>query len=104
MSGERSTSGSSSGIGLGGALFLVFLVLKLTHVIDWSWWWITAPLWGGLALLVAGFLVVLGVVGLAKVGKRLHLRRRKRQQMKRQRALIAETEARLRAANERRGT
>ena len=27
------------------ALFLVFLILKLTSVIDWSWWWITAPLW-----------------------------------------------------------
>ncbi|AXH47869.1 membrane protein [Gordonia phage LastResort] len=27
-------------------LFLVFLVLKLIAVIDWSWWWITAPLWG----------------------------------------------------------
>ena len=26
-------------------LFLIFLVLKLTNVIDWSWWWITAPLW-----------------------------------------------------------
>jgi hypothetical protein len=26
-------------------LFLVFLVLKLTEVIDWSWWWVTAPLW-----------------------------------------------------------
>ena len=24
---------------------LVFLVLKLTHVIDWDWWWIFAPLW-----------------------------------------------------------
>ena len=26
-------------------LFLVFLVLKLIDKIDWSWWWITAPLW-----------------------------------------------------------
>lgn len=35
---------------LPGAIFVVFLVLKLTSVIDWSWWWITAPLWGILAL------------------------------------------------------
>lgn len=27
-------------------LFITFLVLKLTHVIAWSRWWITAPLWG----------------------------------------------------------
>lgn len=31
-------------------LFLVFLTLKLIHQIDWSWWWVTAPLWGSLLL------------------------------------------------------
>ena len=31
-------------------LFLIFLVLKLTGSIAWSWWWITAPLWGGFLL------------------------------------------------------
>lgn len=40
-----STQASAPGIGLSGALFLVFLVLKLTGVIAWSWWWVTAPLW-----------------------------------------------------------
>jgi hypothetical protein len=35
----------SSGITFPMLLFLVFLVLKLTNVITWSWWWITAPLW-----------------------------------------------------------
>lgn len=39
------TARYSGGIGFCSALFLVFLVLKLTSVIDWSWWWITAPLW-----------------------------------------------------------
>ncbi len=28
-----------------GALFIVFLVLKLEHTIAWSWWWVSAPLW-----------------------------------------------------------
>jgi hypothetical protein len=27
------------------ALFLVFLVLKLTNVVAWSWWWVAAPMW-----------------------------------------------------------
>lgn len=37
-------------------LFLIFLVLKLVGVIDWSWWWVTAPLWGtvGSLLLLVG--------------------------------------------------
>lgn len=26
-------------------IFITFLVLKLTGQIDWSWWWITSPLW-----------------------------------------------------------
>jgi hypothetical protein len=30
---------------LTGLLFVVFLVLKLVGAIDWSWWWVTAPLW-----------------------------------------------------------
>lgn len=31
--------------GLLTILFVVFLVLKLTGNIAWSWWWVTAPLW-----------------------------------------------------------
>lgn len=41
----KDSNTSTGGIGFTGALFLVFLVLKLTNVIDWSWWWVTAPLW-----------------------------------------------------------
>lgn len=52
MDGEYRTNLS---IDLGGPLFIlfcVFVVLKLTHVIAWSWWWVTAPLWGGIALVL----------------------------------------------------
>ena len=52
---------TGSGIGLGGAVFLVFLILKLTGHIDWSWWWVTAPLWIPV-LIVLGILGVLGIV------------------------------------------
>jgi hypothetical protein len=31
--------------GLPTLLFIVFLILKLTGNIDWSWWWVTSPLW-----------------------------------------------------------
>ena len=46
-----------------GSLFLVFLVLKLIGIIDWSWWWVTAPLWGGLAVFLA-FLVAIILIAL----------------------------------------
>ncbi len=39
---------------LPSALFLLFLLLKLTHAIDWSWWWITAPLWLIPVILLSG--------------------------------------------------
>ena len=35
----------NSSVGLSGLVFIVFLVLKLIGQIDWSWWWITSPLW-----------------------------------------------------------
>lgn len=44
-----------------GAVFLVFLVLKLTGHIDWSWWWVTAPLWGPVGI----FLVIFVVIGVS---------------------------------------
>lgn len=46
------TSKASGGVGFLGLLFITFLVLKLTHVIDWSWWWICAPLWGIPAIII----------------------------------------------------
>lgn len=41
---------SAASFPLASILFVVFLVLKLTDVIDWSWWWVTAPLWGSILL------------------------------------------------------
>ena len=38
-------------------LFVIFLTLKLTGVIDWSWWWMTSPLW----IPVLFMLTVLGI-------------------------------------------
>ena len=63
-----SQSSSSSGVGTGTVLFLIFLVLKLTGVIAWSWWWVTAPLWGGFAIFLAVLLIMgLGAVAVALV-------------------------------------
>ena len=48
---------SESGIGF---LFILFLILKLTGVINWSWWWVTSPLWIPFALAFSlGFVVII---------------------------------------------
>jgi len=54
---------NSGGIGFGGLLFIVFLILKLCSVINWSWWWVTAPLWIPIAL-VLGFFAAVALIGL----------------------------------------
>jgi len=35
-----------------GILGLIFVTLKLCGVINWSWWWVTAPFWAGLAVVL----------------------------------------------------
>lgn len=56
-----------------GLLGLLFLGLKLAHVIDWSWWLVLLPFYGALALFVAGSVVILlaaGVTEAVRAGKR----------------------------------
>ena len=63
MSKEQNTTISKNGIGFGGLLTIVFIILKLTNVIAWSWLWVLAPLWIGVALSILGIiLMVLGVM------------------------------------------
>lgn len=55
-------SSKSAGIGFGGLLTIVFIVLKLTGFIDWSWWWVLSPLWIQIPLIIVISLVVSFVV------------------------------------------
>ena len=54
---------SNSGIGLGGMIFIVFLVLKLCgigQVANWSWWWVCSPLW--IPFVIIGLVFVLALI------------------------------------------
>lgn len=37
---------------IGFMLFLTFMILKLTEVIDWSWWWVLSPIWIPVAIFI----------------------------------------------------
>lgn len=54
------TNARSGGIGFCGLLTIVFIVLRLTDVIDWEWWWVLAPLWVPIvgAILLALFVAI----------------------------------------------
>lgn len=42
-----------------GRLMLVFIILKLTNVIDWSWLWVTSPLWIPILSCVVSWILIL---------------------------------------------
>lgn len=62
MSGSKSGNASSGGVSFAGLLTIVFIVLKLTGTITWSWWWVLSPIWitfmiGLICVLVGAYLM-----------------------------------------------
>jgi hypothetical protein len=53
-----------------GLLGVLFVGLKLTNFIDWSWWWVLLPFWGGLALAAVFFLVAFLAFLVAEIFKK----------------------------------
>lgn len=53
---------SSGGIGFVGLLTILFIGLKLTNYIDWSWWWVLSPLWISFGIGLIMLIVVCVVV------------------------------------------
>ena len=53
---------------LGTILFIVFLILKLTGKIDWSWFWVIFPLWAGWVVLILLFVLIV-IVGACASGR-----------------------------------
>ena len=56
-----------TGIGLDTILFVVFLILKLTGYIDWSWWWVTAPLWIPFAIFLVVIVIYVIILGIKEI-------------------------------------
>ena len=47
-----SDKNTSSGVGFGGLLTILFIGLKLGGIINWSWWWVLSPIWLPIAVLL----------------------------------------------------
>ena len=54
---KKNTEIRKTGLGFPGFLTIAFIILKLCHVINWSWVWVVSPVWIGLALAI-----ILGIV------------------------------------------
>jgi hypothetical protein len=70
-----------------GLLGILFVGLKLTNHIDWSWFWVTLPLWGGLGLVLGLFALVLVFAVFIKTAEHIRraFRRRKLDKKRQQR-------------------
>ena len=68
---ETKTVTTGAGMSIAGLLGIVFIVLKLTGVIAWSWLWVLAPFWIPAALWVAVVLPLLFILFVAAVAKAL---------------------------------
>lgn len=62
MSDNKSTT--NSGIGFSGLLAILFITLKLTGAITWSWLWVLAPIWISFVIVVF-ILIIAGIVIIA---------------------------------------
>lgn len=58
---SNTSSFSSNGIRFVGLLTIVFVVLRLTGCIDWSWCWVLSPLWIAAIVVVVVVVVLLGM-------------------------------------------
>jgi hypothetical protein len=54
-------SNNNGGMGVSTVLGLIFIVLKLVGVIDWSWIWVLSPFWIGFALILL-LAVLFGII------------------------------------------
>lgn len=57
----------NSGISGATLLGIAFIVLKLVGVINWSWWWVLAPFWIPIALVIGIYLIWLIIIGLITI-------------------------------------
>jgi hypothetical protein len=62
---NNNSSTQSGGIGFFGLLAIVFITLKLTGYIAWSWVWVLAPLWAPLAVVLLILLIIVIIAAIA---------------------------------------
>lgn len=65
---NNNSSGASGGIGFCGLLTIVFIVLKLCGIINWSWIWVLSPIWISVILVI--LIVVIFVFVVKVINKR----------------------------------
>jgi hypothetical protein len=63
MAVASSPKNNNNGIGFAGLLTILFIGLKLTNYVTWSWVWVLSPLWIPLTVVV-GITVIVGIIAI----------------------------------------
>jgi hypothetical protein len=72
---SNASGAASGGWPIATILTIVFVVLKLTDVINWSWWWVLSPLWISAGLTVLLLIVFMIIVAATDRGWKRRARR-----------------------------
>ena len=67
---EKKDTKNNTGFGTVSVLTIVFIVLKLTNVIDWSWIWVFSPIWIELLIVALIFVITLLILSIKKAIKK----------------------------------
>lgn len=68
---KKGTDSSNSGIGFTGLLTILFIALKLTGVIDWSWFWVLSPILIPISIVVLVLIIIGMLTIITKMKKKL---------------------------------
>lgn len=69
MSNENKTVIKKQGLSFSSLLTIIFIVLKLIGVIEWSWLWVLSPLWISVGLSLAIYLIGMLIIGIIAIIK-----------------------------------
>ena len=66
---NNNKTASSGGIGIIGVLTILFVVLKLLNIIQWSWLWVLSPLWisAGVGIIVLLMFLAFWIIALRNI-------------------------------------
>lgn len=69
MATSAEVSASGGGVSFIGILTIVFIVLKLTGVIEWTWIWVLSPIWISMSVVIVILFLIMLVAIVAGMKK-----------------------------------
>ena len=67
MSSSSKSSSSGGGVGITTVIQIVFIILKVVGVIEWSWFWVLSPTWISILVAISALLIFFVIWVITKV-------------------------------------